>query len=83
MLLLHCSTVFVLVTQKPLPFAVSDVRVASVTGHKERASGVYVGGRIAYFHGLVCWGEVVCPPKLKFFKKEAECLSRDVELVYF
>lgn len=47
-----------LVTQGPLPFAVSDVRVASVTGHKERASGIYVGGRIASFHGLACWGRL-------------------------
>lgn len=47
-----------LVTQEPLPFAVSDVIVASVTGHKERASGIYVGERIALFHGPVCWGRL-------------------------
>lgn len=56
-----------LVTQKPLPFAVSDVRVASVTGHKERASGISVGERIASFHGLVCWRKAVYPPKAGFF----------------
>lgn len=49
LLLLHCPTVFVLVTQAPLPFAVSDVRVASVTGHKERASGINVGGKNSLF----------------------------------
>lgn len=31
----HCPALFVLVPRSPLPFAVSDVRVASVTGHKE------------------------------------------------
>lgn len=60
-----------LVTQKPLPFAVSDARLASVTGHKERASGIYVGERISYFHSLVCWGGcffvfVFFPPELNF-----------------
>lgn len=63
LLLQHYLTVFVLVTQEPLPFTVSDVRVLSVTGHKERAPGVYVGERIASFHGPLCWGKAVCPPK--------------------
>lgn len=59
LLLSHYLTVFVLVTQEPLPFTVSDVRVVSVTGHKERAPGIYVGERIASFHGLLCWGRQV------------------------
>lgn len=42
-----------LVTEEPLPLAVSDVRVASVLGHKERASGIYVGERIGSFHGML------------------------------
>lgn len=66
LLLQHYLTVFVLVTQEPLPFAVSDVGVVSVTGHKERAPGIYVGERIASFHGPVCWGRRLVHQSLSF-----------------
>lgn len=48
-----------------MPFAVSDVRVASVTGHKERALGVYVGGKNSFsWPGVL--GVAVCPLELDF-----------------
>lgn len=57
--------------RSPLPFAVSDVRVASVTGHKEVGLRHLCRGKNSFFSwpGVLGEGLFIPPKKLGFFRR--------------